>query len=74
MGGAGIIRLKANIIHIYLPTGTELGNILPKDYHLARMLPTGHIYGQLQAASLLSRGWVGVVIIKVKANLSSTSH
>ena len=36
------------------------------------------IYGQYQAASLLSRvgggRWVGVVIIKLKANLSSTSH
>ena len=34
-------------------------------------LPTGHIYGQLQAASLLSQvgGWV--VIIKLKAKLSS---
>ena len=55
-------------------------------------LPTDHIYGQFQAASLLSRvgglvaeamWWVGcggyvvgvgVVIIKLKANLSSTSH
>ena len=28
--------------------------------------------GQFQAASLLSWGWVGVVKIKLKANLSST--
>ena len=32
------------------------------------------IYGQFQAASLLSRvgGWVGVVLIKLELNLSST--
>ena len=36
------------------------------------------IYNQFQAATLLSRGWVGggewVVIIILKANLGSTSH
>ena len=58
VGGAGIISLKANSIHIFLPTGTELGNIILKDYQLARMLLPA-IYGQFQAASLLSRGWVG---------------
>ena len=55
-GGAGIIRLKANSIHIYLPTGTEL----PKDYHLARMLPTGHIWSITSCISTFpGLGWVG---------------
>ena len=69
--------LHTSLLNCYLPC---LLAYLLSYKQTIHQLPTGHIYVQLQAASLLSRvgglvaeamWWVGLVIIELKANLSS---